>query len=80
MKKQYVIKLRNNDGVFYIFGGTFCMHGQRYAKLTELISEAKCYGDRSHAINSLNRLTYKCVNLNPNRYIYREIVELPNED
>lgn len=57
----YLINFGNELG--YIYGGTFRLRGEKYAKLTQLHSEAKRYSSKKRAIEAGKRYAQECQNI-----------------
>lgn len=59
--RVYLISLSDNTG--YIFGGSFRLGGEKYAKITKLHKEAKRYSSITRAIEAGKKLARSCKNL-----------------
>ena len=64
MDKEYIIEVENHYGVkSFITGGTYKFGGERYACVSEIISNAKRYSSKGRAINAGNKLAASCKNI-----------------
>ena len=63
MNQEYIIEIPRYGGIEYICGGTYKIGGDRYARCSSILSEAKRYASERQALRAGERLAKKCTNL-----------------